>query len=250
MAALIFWHAAPRMCLQLGDRWVKGLGSGGSTGQMFRCSSGETTHRRLRIHTQTRGETVWVWRGSEGWRWKCLITFLSAPAERVSPSSKASLHSLSMFPSLRPFTHFPCLFLPLVLRGTHPSSSFTHSQRLCPQNYPVSSLKRSAWNHQITMEEEKKNPRGEKGALFLFLFLFLSHDTFLVAQMCTYNLHFSLWEDRDGPIFCSPCCLSAPSSSACSLPLSISLFLSLLGWVLMGLYGSPMLLRHLVLASL
>lgn len=45
---------------------------------------------------------------------------LPVPAEHMSPSSKASLYCLSMFHSLLPFTHFPCLFLPPVLHVTHP----------------------------------------------------------------------------------------------------------------------------------
>lgn len=83
------------------------------------------------------------------------------PAERAS-------RCLYVSRSLPPFPHFPSLFSSscLTLYTTRPSSpsssSFTHSQRLCPQNYPDSSLKRSAWNHQITMERGKKKQREEK----------------------------------------------------------------------------------------
>lgn len=231
--------AAPKICLQLGDRWVKGLRFEGSRVQMFRCSSGETIHR---IHTQARGLTVWVWRGSGGWRWKHLITFSPSWAHLsqqqsislllVHVSFFASFDSFSLSFSSSCLTRYPSLLLPLLLLHPLPEALSSELPRFFIKEI---SLKPSNYYGKRKNRGEKEGTQGN------VLFLFLSHDTFLVAQMCTYNLHFSFWEDRDRLIFCSPCFLSALSSSASSL--------SLLGWVLMGLYGSPMLLRHLVLAK-
>ncbi len=76
----------------------------------------------------------------------CLYT--SLPISSFTPFLSFSLSppSFSVF-----FLHCP----PLLL---------SHSQRLCPQNYPDSSLKSSAWNHQITMEKERIQ-RGRRRAL-------------------------------------------------------------------------------------
>lgn len=104
---------------------------------------------------------------------------------------------LSLFYPLLPFSHSPCLIL-LFLSFVHcPSLPLPHSQRLCPQNHPDSSLKSSARNHQITMEKERIQRGGEGHLRGKICFsLFRSYRSLSIAPFPTHILHFSLSPSR------------------------------------------------------
>lgn len=156
---------------------------------------------------------AWVRRGSGGRRRKHLISLSPRKSQLSAPLLIACtcLILCCLYPIFR------VSFLPLVLHFILPTpphpfspSSFTHSPRLCPQNYPDSSLRRSAWNHQITMESEKKKKHIERrhsGRCPLFIPSPCHY--FWVAQMCTYISHSSVLDDR------SPCCPSLSRSVCC-----------------------------------
>lgn len=105
---------------------------------------------------------------------------------------------LSLFHPISPFLHMPPVssvsHLPFFLSSLHcPSLLLAHSQRLCPQNYPDSSLKSSAWNHQITMEQERirrgegEGTRGEESVIHCFIC-----NTLSISPTPTHILHFSV----------------------------------------------------------
>lgn len=130
--------------------------------------------------------------------------YMSLPISSFTPFLSFSLSHLSF--SL--FLHCPSLLL--------------LSQRLSPQNYPDSSLKSSAWNHQITMEKERIQ-RGRRGALeekksvfhcytciTLPIAPILTHFTFLAI-----SLSYSEGKETQG-FFSSPSLCFSPSLSLCS----------------------------------
>lgn len=120
------------MCLLLGDGWVKGPGVGEKE---VRCSGVHLGRQYGQSVARVRRVT-----GLAPHHFQCMVV----PAELAFLSSRTSPYCVHMSQSLLPFRHFSSSCL------THypsSSSSFTHSQRLCPQNYPDSSLKRSARSH-------------------------------------------------------------------------------------------------------
>lgn len=109
MAALMGWQTAAKMCSIRSEIREGALLWGAAE---VRCSGGLLGWQYSRKHAQSRGETVWVRQGSEGWRCEHLITFsfrktqLSAPLLYVSRS-------------LLPFPHFPSLFFFLLSYTLH-----------------------------------------------------------------------------------------------------------------------------------
>lgn len=215
------------MCQQLGGRWVKGLRCEGSRGQMFKCSSQETIHR---IHTQTWGETVWVWLGSGGWRWS--TSSLSVPAGRVSPSSKVSLNCLYMFHSLLPFTHFPCLFRSsclthypsLILFLLHPFPEVLSSE--LPRFFIKEiSLKPSNYYGKRKKREERRRALRETSSFCSFPM------TLSRLHKCVHIICISPFEKIETGWFFAPHVVCQPSipPPALSLSLSLSLRLSVNG---------------------
>lgn len=164
--------AAPKICLQLGDRWVKGLRFEGSRVQMFRCSSGETIHR---IHTQAWGLTVWVWRGSGGWRWKHLITFSPSWAHLsqqqsislllVHVSFFASFDSFSLSFSSSCLTRYPSLLLPLLLLHPLPEALSSELPRFFIKEI---SLKPSNYYGKRKNREERRRALRETSSFYSF----------------------------------------------------------------------------------
>lgn len=134
--------------------------------------------------------------------------------------------TVSSFLFLSFYTAHPAFLLLLFL----PS----YSQRLCPQNYPDSSLKSSAWNHQITMEKERiqRTRRGENegtwGENLFFTVSIVSPSPLHQLPSIFYISHcpFTLWRWRDIGIllltFLS-CCLSISVSGPFPPSLSSSL---------------------------
>ena len=239
----MLWYTAPKMGLQLGERWAKGLHLEGSRGQMFRCSSGKTTHRIYMQMQERDGLSVTRVRGVTGglqWkhliiftpRWACLSQLQTISLLLAHVSFFASLHSFSLSFSPSCLTCYPSLILLLLhplLEGlsSELSRSFIKEISLKPSNY-------------YGKRKKQRRKGGHSGKRPHFI-PFPWH--FSPAQMCTYNLHFPIWEDRDMifllPMLCvSPLFLHLLSISL-SVSLSVSLSLSLPGWVLIGFYGSP-----------
>lgn len=149
--ALMIWWTAVKTCPQLGGWWE-------NEGQLSEQVSGQLN---LRVSNKIQKHTLWPGKESvsEAGEQAPQRGEEMIPTEPASPTSRTSLflllvhvspyfilYSLSLILPVSSF--FFCLF-------TLPTPSPPHSQRLCPQHYPDSSLKSSAWNHQITMEKER-----------------------------------------------------------------------------------------------